>query len=386
MSRQRFPDSHRTALWRAHNRRCLYCEEPIPWRHLEIDHVVPERLEDDPTAREAALRECGLPMDWEIRGERNLAPACERCNLTKHGSLLPAGQTILLLNKVAAKLALVVDHQARLVREAKSDALRVKVALALAQGTLSASELEDLVHTRGVDVDVSWTHALGVFRGEHGDELDRLRPVDAERLAHAPLDFGPAIANGLELWHEALEPMTLRTCFDYRSAMAKGYYAPSNWAVKWLAMFQQINGLLEAVEASMPSEKTYLRDPRVGLCDLDLLPSRVIHDALSVIGLGGQETFTTNQTVADLLTSGAAKVTSVGSFHLDLEMDGLIVHVRELLRADLDGDGYEDILAWCYVRATMGTLGVGTEPCVLARRDRTSRFETSRLALPQSDK
>jgi hypothetical protein len=60
--------------------------------------------------------------------------------------------------------------------------------------------------------------------------------------------------------------------------------------------------------------------------------------------------------------------------------------LREILRADLDGDGYEDILLGRYLRAVGGTLGVGLEPVALARRRFQEPFvETEMLGSPHPE-
>jgi|SRR4029453_15717578 5-methylcytosine-specific restriction endonuclease McrA len=45
MRKRIFIFSERLAIWEAYGRVCLYCEEPIYWRDLEIDHILPEDLQ-----------------------------------------------------------------------------------------------------------------------------------------------------------------------------------------------------------------------------------------------------------------------------------------------------------------------------------------------------
>ena len=59
-------------------------------------------------------------------------------------------------------------------------------------------------------------------------------------------------------------------------------------------------------------------------------------------------------------------------------MKGMGQQLIEVVRADFNGDGVEDIRPFEYCYATHGTLGYGGVR-VLTRKDSTSRFEELRL-------
>jgi len=50
----------RQALWRAYDMKCFYCGGPVDFRSLNIDHVLPQSLAEDPNQLEDVLR------DYEI--------------------------------------------------------------------------------------------------------------------------------------------------------------------------------------------------------------------------------------------------------------------------------------------------------------------------------
>jgi hypothetical protein len=77
-------------------------------------------------------------------------------------------------------------------------------------------------------------------------------------------------------------------------------------------------------------------------------------------------------------------VYSAGSFEIDVEFDGTSVAIREMMRADLDGDGCEDLLVSIYVRVLGGTFGEGQPPAVLARRGPSDLFALT-TPLPRPD-
>jgi hypothetical protein len=53
-------------------------------------------------------------------------------------------------------------------------------------------------------------------------------------------------------------------------------------------------------------------------------------------------------------------------------------YMCEMLRADLDGNGYEDMLVSFYFHAIGGTLGFGDEPIALARRNLDELFSCAK--------
>ena len=75
------------------------------------------------------------------------------------------------------------------------------------------------------------------------------------------------------------------------------------------------------------------------------------------------------RTIADFVRSGNCHIEKQDQWELRFSVDsGLSVIMRELLRANLDGDGSEEILVYHYVYAPEGTLGVGM--VAIAKMDR----------------
>jgi hypothetical protein len=62
-------------------------------------------------------------------------------------------------------------------------------------------------------------------------------------------------------------------------------------------------------------------------------------------------------TLKELNLSGEISIIDVSSTHLHFEFRGCGAVIRELLRADLDGDGLEEILIQYYIYAIGGTFG-----------------------------
>ena len=87
MSRCRPTPVQRLAVLRVHGGKCYLCEEPISFAETELDHVVPETLEQQPERLREVRRQLSLPDDFELNSYANWLPACRRCNRGKSDSV-----------------------------------------------------------------------------------------------------------------------------------------------------------------------------------------------------------------------------------------------------------------------------------------------------------
>jgi 5-methylcytosine-specific restriction endonuclease McrA len=63
--------------------KCWLCSEPLNFRAMEVDHVLPECLHDDQAALTEALIAFGLPQSFDLNSFENWLPAHRHCNLQK---------------------------------------------------------------------------------------------------------------------------------------------------------------------------------------------------------------------------------------------------------------------------------------------------------------
>ena len=71
----------RVALWRANNRKCFYCSEPISFGDLDIDHLVPQKITQQEL--EKLCHRISLPAGFDVGGLYNLVPTHHNCNKRK---------------------------------------------------------------------------------------------------------------------------------------------------------------------------------------------------------------------------------------------------------------------------------------------------------------
>ena len=89
MRKRVFIFSERLAIWEAYGRVCLYCEEPIYWRDLEIDHILPEDLQDKPDELKEWKQRLNLGADYPLNDFPNWAASHHGCNKKKGNRVSP---------------------------------------------------------------------------------------------------------------------------------------------------------------------------------------------------------------------------------------------------------------------------------------------------------
>lgn len=80
----------RWAVFSVHGSQCYLCRTPIDLQTMEVDHIIPEHLLDDPVRLAGVLEEFGLPADFQVNSYANWMPACRSCNSSKHATVFEA--------------------------------------------------------------------------------------------------------------------------------------------------------------------------------------------------------------------------------------------------------------------------------------------------------
>lgn len=81
------PTKIRVALWKANERRCFFCSEPISFGDLDVDHLIPRKIRRSDFAD--LCKRLRLRADFDVGGLYNLVPTHHDCNKRKAGGLFP---------------------------------------------------------------------------------------------------------------------------------------------------------------------------------------------------------------------------------------------------------------------------------------------------------
>jgi len=106
MRRKQFSDAERHAVFTVHGERCYMCGTPLDLLSMEVDHILPASLADEPDKLRAITDSLGLPYDFGLESFANWMPACSRCNNRKSDLVFePTPIVQVELQKAAEKAA-----------------------------------------------------------------------------------------------------------------------------------------------------------------------------------------------------------------------------------------------------------------------------------------
>ncbi|UCG58939.1 MAG: HNH endonuclease [Phycisphaerales bacterium] len=160
MTKHRFSYCERYALWQAYDGRCFYCEKPLDFQDMTVDHILPERLSEDPLELRRLRQEYGIDDNFpgfQINDFTNRVPAHFRqCNLAKGSHILPKKMMLPLLEAVPRRLPKVREELDELSRRRGTGRLLDSRSAAIENKHLTVQEVRDFV--------------AQVERSEHADE------------------------------------------------------------------------------------------------------------------------------------------------------------------------------------------------------------------------
>lgn len=105
MAKRQFSDAERYAVYTAHREKCYMCTEPVDLYSMQVDHVIPEALLDNPEELAATIAAFNLPNDFDVQSFQNWLPSCARCNNRKRSRIFNPTPRIQLELEIAAEKA-----------------------------------------------------------------------------------------------------------------------------------------------------------------------------------------------------------------------------------------------------------------------------------------
>ena len=284
------------------------------------------------------------------------------------------------------------------IRKARTDRVLASLQIALEAGDLSQSQV--LAIMRRVE---SGEDAFEIFEGVHFSNrfvTGMIKREDTEGLLDEPL---LPRQHGLDrlIMVRPQENFTgywpVTTCREWAQAISEGYYARSNYDIKEEAFFKRAYSLIQAFSVARTADTSFIGPPKAGINTIDMLPVTLLpylsqDQERELTGVHDR-----GVTIGDFVKQGRAVVTDQSPHHLAITYNGMGKAFWDVMHADLNGDGIEDMLISTYEWSLTGTLGFG-HLLVLARKEAGAMFEvmsadallpreqkkTVRLRLPKS--
>jgi hypothetical protein len=357
----------RIAIWTAHSKRCSCCEKPLKYADLEIDHIIPDCLRKKPQELQNVFVKLSLNANFDLDSLDNLLPACGRCNRRKRARVFNQANTRFYLEIAQGKLVTIRSLIPQLEMESKREKLFALVEAALQSGNTDLGELSE------VAVKTSKFPLKATVAFESGNWEVKEDPEKINKLLDEPVVLHvEGGQEGVRFTDGKGVELSIRTCREFKSAITAGYYPSDNTELKVSFFLATASAVLEAASRAKLAPISYIRSPRLGVTNLNLFPGKL---APTLRGDG-------SKIISDSDTNSLQTLFERGSIDVEIRSDTCIaiecedhgVIITELMRADFDNDGVEEILIQehFYIKgATFRALNI----VLLRRRYLDSMFE-----------
>ena len=209
-----------------------------------------------------------------------------------------------------------------------------------------------------------------------GSKVKSITKAEIQTLQDQPILLWKGIQDtGAELTHKQKEKIYVRTCKEYDDALEQGYFPNTMAAIADAAWFKYPCSTLNLLEAAVKPKQSFLPLPEE-LFDLNLLPLMlfpVMSDFEQTYGYD-----ITNETYQDRVDKGLLKVIKPerkpSRFDVSYTDDGMRQNLIQVVRADFNGDGLEDVLLYEATYAVGGSHRF-FDLIILTRKSAGSKFE-----------
>ena len=202
-----------------------------------------------------------------------------------------------------------------------------------------------------------------------GSEKKSFTKAEIEPLRDLPVDMGGNKTDGATLKNKQ-DKRRVRTCREYDDALANGYRPGSTYDIAMASWFKYPCGTLQLLERATRPKRSFLPQE---LFDLKLLPLKlfpIVSDYEQTYGRDIED-----ETYHDQAEKGELEVIEKTPHKFRCKLRGLKQYLTEVVRADFNGDGTEDILlseAVYAIGATYHTYDL----IILTRKSSEAKYES----------
>jgi hypothetical protein len=370
MSTQKFSFEEREAIWLAYDKKCMYTSEPLDIDNFHIDHIIPEEYAKKQDEFEQLKIDLCLDACFDMFGYENLAPCKPGVNLRKNSSLFEKNAIIYYLGVAKRKKEMIVSALGKIISRNKKGQATIRLIQYLECGLLSKEDVSGILDKHGESPQEIFT-LLKELEFEESGNVHSVTKEKIDDLLTLKIHLGGRDhIHGLDLWSEEFGEIHVATCIEYDQAIARGYFPKSNFDIMLSISFEHQCGLLKALKKACTPSASYVSSPRRGIVDLNILPFSFFPN----VGEQGAE-YSGSETYQDKIRNGELFIRSVNQNSIIIEeAEGMGQFLVEVVRADFNDDGMEEILLYECCYATHGTLIYGGVR-VITRTSEDSLFE-----------
>lgn len=354
MSSQQFSAAQREAIWLAHECKCAYTRELIDVSDFHIDHILPESLAGDSSRFESIKVTLDLPVNFDLFGYDNLLPCKARANLQKGPLILDNPRLQFFLWIASSKKDEVEANLARIEKRKNRGKAVILLQQCLERGELTPDEVSSILLKHSDSPEAIFSLIEGM-RFADTDIVKFITKSDLDTLSRSPIHLGH-ISGELDcvtLTNEFQDTRHVRTCYEFDESIKQGFFVQGgHFHVSAATPFIHLCGLISALQNARTPLISHIAVPRVSILDLDRLPF-----LLFPCFEKPSERIDTRTTYQDKVTDGTLIIRRLRQNLLQIEEpEGMGQQLIEVVRADFNGDGFEDMLLFEYCYATHGTF------------------------------
>ncbi len=172
MSKYKFSDIERFAVWKTHGSKCFWCGDPLRLFDTTVDHLFPESLLDKEEELIRVKKHYGLSSEFQINGFENWVPAHGTCNSKKSKTLYTNAPVMLaIIDRVVKESSYAKKTAEKLKLEREKDNVIGKILADLDTGNINKSDLYEI---------------LQYTKRENEIIVEKSQEKEQEKLAHLP--------------------------------------------------------------------------------------------------------------------------------------------------------------------------------------------------------
>lgn len=214
-----------------------------------------------------------------------------------------------------------------------------------------------------------------------GTTVESIAKDEIDALRNRPIRLGlNDHIDGVTLTKTKNDTVYVRTCREYEDARKQGYHPSSNFDFKMSFFFMYPCGLFNALEKASSPKQKFISDAKVSIANLELLPFEMFAENISRKSSWDKRDLET--TYQQKVDNQALVITEKSQYVLHVEGFDMGQTFQEVVRADFNNDGIEDVLLFeshHIIKGTFADAGI----IVLTRKSMNGKFEVLRPPKPQ---